>query len=48
MPHCGQAEARKYKISEKSNLTKTLIVIYGLKEDTLRIKIKQKLDFSDF
>ena len=48
MSHCGPAEERKYRISENSNLIKTLIVIYGLKEDTLRIKIKQKGDFSDF
>ena len=24
------------------------MVVYGLKEDTLRINIKQKVDFSDF
>ena len=36
------------KISEKLNLVKTFIMIYGLKEDMLRIKIKQKSDFCDF
>ena len=41
-------KGRKYKISEKSNLVKTFIVIYGLKEDTLRFKVKQKVDFCDF
>ena len=39
---------KNYRMSEKSNLIKTSMVIYGLKEDTLRIKIKQKVDFSDF
>ena len=39
---------KNYRISEKSNLIKTSMVIYSLKEDTLRIKIKQKVDFSDF
>ena len=48
MSHCGPSEDKKYTIPEKSNLIKTLIVIYGLKEITLRIKIKQKVDFLTF
>ena len=39
---------KNYRISEKSNLIKTSMVIYSLKEDTLRIKIKQKVHLSDF
>ena len=42
------AEGKRYKISEKLNLVKTFIVIYGLKEDILRIKIKQNVDLCDF
>ena len=39
---------KNYRLSEKSNFIKTSMEIYGLKEDTLRIKIKQKVDFCDF
>ena len=39
---------KNYRISEKSNLIKTSMVIHDLNEDALRIKIKQKVDFSDF
>ena len=46
--HSEPAKGRKYKISEKLNLVKTFIVIYGLKEDMLRFKIKKKVDFRDF
>ena len=37
-----------YTIAEKSNLIKTSMEIYGFKEDTLGIKIKQKVDFLTF
>ena len=46
--HSDPAKGKKYKISEKSNLFITFIVLHDLKEDILRIKIKQKLDFCDF
>ena len=46
-PEC-ENKGIKYKISEKSNVDQTFIVIYGLKEDILRFKIKQKVDFCDF